>query len=61
MLRRREPRGAERRARPAAIPFDAEALVRGVGAKIQGQGSVEACRLRDAIRKAIAILQAAVG
>jgi hypothetical protein len=32
-----------------------------VVAKIQGQGSVEADRLREAMRKAIAVLQAAVG
>jgi len=49
-----------RRPRAADTTFDAEALVRGVVAKIQGQGSVEAERLRDAIRKAIAVLQAAV-
>jgi hypothetical protein len=37
------------------------ALVRGVVAKLQGQGNAEADRLRDAMRKAIAVLQAAVG
>jgi hypothetical protein len=40
---------------------DAEALVRGFVAKLQGQGNAEAERLRDAIRKAIAVLQAAAG
>ena len=40
---------------------DAEALVRGFVAKLQGQGNAEAERLREAMRKAIAVLQAAVG
>ena len=55
------PQRPARRARPTDTAFDTEALVRGVVAKIQGQGSVEADRLRDAMRKAIAILTAAVG
>lgn len=45
----------------SGIPFNAEALLRGVVAKIQGRASVEADRLRDAMRKAIAILTAAIG
>jgi hypothetical protein len=53
------PTPRTRRPRTAGIPFDAEALVRSVVAKIQGQGSVEAQRLREAMRKAIAVLQAA--
>ncbi len=48
-----------RRARAADPGVDAEALIRGVVAKIQGQGSVEANRMREAMRKAVAILQAA--
>ena len=55
------PQRPTRRAQATGVPFDAEALVRGVVAKIQGQGSVEADRLRDAMRRAIALLQAAVG
>jgi len=55
------PTRATRRPRAADTTFDAEALVRGVVAKIQGQSSVEAERLREAIRKAVATLQAAVG
>ena len=55
------PQRPARRTQATGIPFDTEALVRGVVAKIQGQGSVEADRLRDAMRKAIAVLQAAVG
>ena len=41
--------------------FDAESLVRGVVAKIQGHGNVEAERLREGIRKAISALQATLG
>ena len=61
---KRAPAAAERPARRPRAPareLDAEALVRGVVAKIQGQGTAEADRLRDAMRKAIAVLQAAVG
>ncbi|MEO6597256.1 MAG: hypothetical protein ABIP94_21140 [Planctomycetota bacterium] len=39
--------------------MDAETLIRGVVAKIQGQGSAEAERMREAMRRAVAILQAA--
>jgi hypothetical protein len=52
---------APRRQRSTHIPFDAEALVRGVVAKIQGQGNAETERLREGIRKAIAALQATLG
>jgi hypothetical protein len=55
------PTRETRRARVKEIPFDTEALVRGVVAKLQGQGNAEADRLREALRKAIAVLQAAVG
>ena len=40
---------------------DAEALVRGFVAKLQGRGNAEADRLREAMRKAVAVLQAAAG
>jgi len=53
------PARPDRPVRTAGIPFDAEALVRGVVAKIQDHGSVGAERMREAMRKAIAILQAA--
>ena len=53
----REPR----RPRAADKAIDAEELVRGFLAKLQGQGNAESERLREAMRKAIAVLQAAVG
>jgi hypothetical protein len=54
---------AARRPPPAApaAPVDAEALIRQVADKIQAAGSLEAERLRGAIRKAIELLQAAAG
>src|SRR5262245_4242502 len=55
------PTRAPRRSRTPEKGLDAEALVRGFVAKLQGQGNAEAERLREAIRKAIAVLQAAVG
>jgi hypothetical protein len=54
------PTRAPRRARVKEIPFDTEALVRSVVAKLQVQGDAETDRLREAMRKAIATLQAAV-
>jgi len=39
----------------------AGAVWRAVVAKLQGQGNAEAERLREAMRKAIAVLQGAVG
>jgi hypothetical protein len=56
----RKPR-ATRRARDRDKAGDSEALIRGFVAKLQGQGNAEADRLRDAMRKALAVLQAAVG
>ena len=50
-----------RRVRATKPAVDTEALIRNVIGKIQGQGSAEAERLRDGIRKAIAMLQSAVG
>ena len=57
---------AERPARPrrdrAPEPaVDAEALIKQVVGKLQAQGNAEAERLRDAMRKVVAILQAAIG
>ena len=57
---------AERPARPrrerAPEPaVDAEALIKQVVGKLQAQGNAEAERLRDAMRKAMAILQTAMG
>lgn len=52
---------APRRPRAADAPVDPETLIRGVVAKLQTQGNAETERLRDAMRKAIAVLQAAVG
>jgi len=40
---------------------DAESLIRQVVGKLQNQGSVEADRLRTAMRKAVALLQTALG
>ena len=50
-----------RRAGMAEPSVDAETLIRGVVAKIQGQGNVEAERLRDGIRRAIAAVHATLG
>jgi hypothetical protein len=55
------PTRASRRPRAADAPIDAESLIKNVVARIQGQGNVEAERLRNGIRKAIAALQATLG
>ena len=55
------PQRAARRARPAEGSVDAEALIRQVVGKLQSQGNAEAERLREAVRKVIAVLEAAVG
>jgi uncharacterized protein (DUF4415 family) len=57
---------AERPARPrrerAAEPtVDAEALIKQVVGKLQAQGNAKAERLRDAMRKAMALLAGAIG
>jgi hypothetical protein len=52
---------APRRQRPADKGVDAEALVRGFVAKLQGHGNAEAEGLREAMRRAIAVLHAAIG
>ncbi|MCA8953595.1 MAG: hypothetical protein KDE27_29050 [Planctomycetes bacterium] len=43
-----------------APPLDVEALVRATVGKIQTQSNADAERLRDAMRQAVAVLQAAV-
>lgn len=55
------PVRATRRIRAAEGNLDAAAMIQQVVAKLQQQGSVETERLKDAIRKAIATLSAAVG
>lgn len=55
---------APRRARTARVPqaeVDVEALVGGMVGKLQAHGGGEVERLRVVIRKAVAVLQAAVG
>ena len=58
-----EPSAPSRRARRArsSKSVDAEVIIRGFVANLRGQGNAEAERLREGIRKAIAVLQAAVG
>ena len=55
------PARAVRRPRAADQPLDAASMIQSVVARLQEQGNAEADRLRDSIRKAIAMLQAAVG
>lgn len=55
------PARSVRRPRPADKATDAESLIRGLVVKLQDQGNAEAEGLREAMRKAIAMLQAAVG
>lgn len=56
-----KPAPASRRARAASTASDPEALIRGLVEKLQVQGNADAERLREAMRKAIAVLQAAMG
>ena len=49
-----------RRPRAAAAPLDVESLIRTTVGKIQDQGAAESERLREAMRKAIGVLQEAV-
>ena len=57
----RKPRGRPARQQKAASNgLDAEAMLRQVVAKMQAQSSAEAERLRASIRKAVAVLEAAV-
>lgn len=55
------PVRAARRVRAAEGTMDAAAMIQQVVAKLQQQGSAETERLKDAIRKAISTLSAAVG
>jgi len=54
-------RPARRRDRAPEPAVDAEALIKQVVGKLQVQANAEAERLRDAMRKVVAILQAAIG
>ncbi|MEO6594590.1 MAG: hypothetical protein ABIP94_07540 [Planctomycetota bacterium] len=53
-------RRAVRRVRGAETAVDAEQLIRQVVDKLQNQGNAEAERLREAIRKAVQLLQSAL-
>jgi hypothetical protein len=55
------PSHQPRRPRAAEKTVDAEAMVRAFVEKLQGQGDAEAERMRDAMRRAIAILNVAIG
>lgn len=50
-----------RTVRVADSPVDAETMIRQMIGKLQSQNTAESARLRDAIRKAIAVLQSALG
>ncbi|MFO1032187.1 MAG: hypothetical protein U1F60_14000 [Planctomycetota bacterium] len=54
-------RPARRRERATEPAVDAEALIKQVVGKLQAQGNAEADRLRDAMRKAMAVLAGAIG
>ena len=54
-----KPRGTRQR-RATKAPLDVESLIRMTVSKVQDQGAVEAERLREAIRKAVAVLQTAI-
>ena len=51
----------QRRTRTPGGELDAEAMIRGVVGQIQAESNAELESLRAAVRKAIAVLQAAVG
>ena len=53
------PRDRRPRANDGGV--DAESLIRQVVGKLHNQGSVEADRLRTAMRRAVALLQTALG
>lgn len=57
----RKTPAAARRPRPASTATDPEALIRGLITKLKDQENAEAERLRAAMRKAVSVLQAAVG
>ena len=54
----KQKRQPKRRAAPA--PLDVEELIRQTVAKVQGQGEVEAERMRDAVRGANTMLESAL-
>ena len=54
-------RPVRRRERAPEPAVDAEALIKQVVGKLQAQGNAEAERLREAVRKAMAVLADAVG
>jgi hypothetical protein len=54
-------RPARRRERAPEPAVDAEALIKQVVGKLQAQGNAKAERLRDAMRKAMALLAGAIG
>jgi len=54
-------RPARRRERAPEPAIDAEALIKEVVGKLQAQGNAEAERLREAMRKAMAVLASAIG
>lgn len=51
----------QRRERATEPAVDAEALIKQVVGKLQAQGNAEAERLREAMRKAMAVLAGAIG
>ena len=56
-----ERQARPRRERAPEPAVDAEALIKQVVGKLQAHGNAEAERLRDAMRKVVAILQTAIG
>jgi len=54
-------RPARRRERAPEPAVDAESLIKQVVGKLQAQGNAEAERLREAMRKAMAVLAGAIG
>ena len=55
-----KPRRTRQR-RGVQAPLDVEEIIRNAVTKVQSQGDAEAERLRDAMRKVVAVLQEAVG
>ena len=51
----------QRRERATEPAVDAESLINQVVGRLQAQGNAEAERLRDAMRKAMAVLASAIG
>ena len=55
------PARAPRRHREPQAPLDAEAMIRGFVERVNAEKQAEVARLKDAVRTAIAALQAVVG